>query len=268
MSEELIVIGVHSYEVAVIVWSNSLQVIFGINPLLEALKSQKEGIEKVVIAEGRGGAAIQKILNLAEKRVIPVEFREKSYLDRQTGYKYHQGVFGLCKNFDYASVDEVIANRHVDFINNLILILDGITDPQNLGSLIRAAHYFGANGVIIPEHRAAAVTATVAKASAGAIHYIPIAMVVNLSNTIEYLKERGFWIYGTDPASGRNVGSIDYNSHIGLVMGGEGKGMRPLIKKKCDLMLSIPALGKIESLNVSVAAGIILYEILRAWGRV
>jgi len=258
---------VHSYDVAVN-RSNNLQVIFGINPLLEVLRSQKEGIEKVVIAHGRGGAAIQKILNLTEKRLIPVEFRERSYLDRQAGHKFHQGVIGFCETLDYVSVDDVIVNRHVDFTNNLILILDGITDPQNLGSLIRAAHYFGANGVIIPEDRSAAVTATVVKASAGATHYIPIAMVVNLSNTIEYLKEKGFWIYGTYPASGRNVGLIDYNGHIGLVMGSEGKGMRPLIKKKCDFLLSIPAFGRIDSLNVSVAAGIILYEILRGWGKV
>lgn len=245
-----------------------MQVIFGINPLLEALKSQKEGIEKVVVAQGRGGAAIQKILNLAKQGVIPVEFREKSYLDRQAGHKFHQGVIGICENFAYVSVDEVIANRHVDFTNDLILVLDGITDPQNLGSLIRGAHCFGANGVIIPENRSAAVTATVVKASAGAVHHIPIATVVNLSNTIEYLKEKGFWIYGTDPVFGKNISTFDYKGHIGLVMGSEGKGMRPLIKKKCDFLLSIPTMGKIDSLNVSVAAGIILYRILRSWGKV
>jgi 23S rRNA (guanosine2251-2'-O)-methyltransferase len=245
-----------------------LQVIFGINPLLEALKSQKEGIEKIVIAQGRGGAAIQKILNLAKQRMIPVEFRERSYLDRQAGHKFHQGVAGLCENFAYVSVDDVIANHHVDFTNDLILILDGITDPQNLGSLIRAAHCFGANGVIIPENRSAAVTAAVVKASAGAAHHIPIATVVNLSNTIEYLKKKGFWIYGTDPVSGKNVSTFDYKGHIGLVMGSEGRGMRPLIKKKCDFLLSIPTMGKIDSLNVSVAAGIILYEILKSWGKV
>jgi 23S rRNA (guanosine2251-2'-O)-methyltransferase len=245
-----------------------LQVIFGINPLLEALKSQKEGIEKIVIAQGRGGAAIQKILNLAEQGVIPVELRERSYLDRQAGHKFHQGVAGLCENFAYVSVDDVIANRHVDFKNDLILILDGVTDPQNLGSLIRAAHCFGANGVIIPANRSVAVTASAAKASAGAAYHIPIAMVVNLSNTIEYLKEKGFWIYGTDPVSGKNVSTFDYKGHIGLVMGSEGRGMRPLIKKKCDFLLSIPTMGKIDSLNVSVAAGIILYEILKSWGKV
>jgi 23S rRNA (guanosine2251-2'-O)-methyltransferase len=245
-----------------------LQVIFGIHSLLEALKSQKEGIEKVIVAQGRGGAAVQKILNLAKQRVIPVEYRERSYLDRQAGHKFHQGVVGVCESFAYVSVDDVIANRHVDFTNDLILILDGITDTQNLGSLIRTAHCFGANGVIIPENRSAAVTASAAKASAGAAHHIPVAMVINLSNTIDYLKERGFWIYGTDPVSGKNVSIFDYRGHIGLVMGSEGKGMRPLIKRKCDFLLSISTVGKIDSLNVSVAAGIILYEMLRAWGKV
>jgi 23S rRNA (guanosine2251-2'-O)-methyltransferase len=245
-----------------------VQLIFGINPLLEALKSQNGGIKKIVIAQGRGGEAVQKILNLATQRGIPIEFRERGYLDRQAPQKVHQGVLGLCETFDYSSVDDIIANRRDDFKKNLILILDSITDPQNLGSLIRTAHCCGANGVIIPENRSASVTASVMKASAGAAHHIPVAVVVNLSDTLLYLKEKGFWIYGTDPVSGKYVSTLDYEGHIGLVMGSEGKGMRPLIKKKCDFLLSIPIMGKIDSLNVSVAAGIILYEILRAWGKV
>jgi 23S rRNA (guanosine2251-2'-O)-methyltransferase len=165
-------------------------------------------------------------------------------------------------------VDDIITNRHPDFKYNLILILDGITDPQNLGTLIRTAHCCGANGVIIPENRSASVTGTVIKASAGAANHTPIARVVNLSNAIDYLKEQGFWIYGTDPATGKDFGSFDYDGHIGLVMGSEGTGMRPLIRKKCDFRLLIPTKGKIDSLNVSVAAGIILYEILRTFGKV
>jgi len=245
-----------------------VQVIFGINPLLEALKSHNGRIRKIVIAKGRGGAIVQRIMNLAEQNDIPVEFRERGYLDRQAGQKIHQGVIGFQKTFKYVDVDDVIANRHVGFNSNLILILDGIMDPQNLGSLIRTAHCCGVNGVIIPENRSAAVTAAVVKASAGAVCHTPVAMVVNLSNTIDYLKEKGFWIYGTDPASGKKINSFDYKGDIGLVMGSEGRGIRPLIKKKCDFFLSIPVVGKIDSLNVSVAAGIILYEILRTWGQV
>ena len=245
-----------------------MQVIFGINPLLETLKSQDGRIKKIVVAESRGGEALQKIMNLAKQRGIPLEFRERSYLDRLTGQKFHQGVVGICETFDYVSVDDVIANRCADFRHNLILILDGIMDPQNLGSLIRTAHCFGANGVIIPGNRSATVTASVMKASAGAAHHMPVAMVVNLAQTIEYLKVKGFWIYGADPVSGEHVSTFDYKGHIGLVMGSEGRGIRPLIKKKCDFLLSIPIMGKIDSLNVSVAAGIILYEMVRSWEKV
>jgi 23S rRNA (guanosine2251-2'-O)-methyltransferase len=245
-----------------------MQVIFGINPLLEDLRSQAGRVSKIIVAEGRGGEAFQKVLNLAKQKGIHIEFKERSYLDRKAGQVSHQGVVGICEPFVYASVDDVIANRHPDFKYNLILILDGITDPQNLGTLIRTAHCCGANGVIIPENRAASLTGTVVKASAGAANHTSIARVVNLSNTIDYLKEQRFWIYGTDPASGKDFGSFDYDGHIGLVLGSEGTGMRPLIRKKCDFLLAIPTMGKIDSLNVSVAAGIILYEMLRTFGKV
>jgi 23S rRNA (guanosine2251-2'-O)-methyltransferase len=245
-----------------------VQLIFGINPLLEALKSRDLRIKKIVIAENRGGDALRKIVNLAKQRGIPLEFRERSTLDRLTHQKNHQGFVGICESFEYVSVDDVIANCSSGLKYNLILILDSIMDPQNLGSLIRTAHCFGANGVIIPENRSAAVTASVMKASAGAAHHLPVAMVVNISQTIEYLKEKDFWIYGADPVSGGHISVYNYENHVCLVMGSEGRGIRPLIKKKCDFLLSIPITGKVDSLNVSVAAGIILYEMLRAWGKV
>lgn len=245
-----------------------MQVIFGINPLLEDLKSQTGRVNKIIVAQGRGGEAFQKVLNLARQKGIDIEFRERSYLDKKAGQGSHQGIVGLCEPFVYASVDDVIANRHSHFKYNLILILDGITDPQNLGTLMRTAHCCGANGIIIPENRSASVTGTVIKTSAGAANHTSIARVVNLSNTIDYLKEQGFWIYGTDPVSGEDFSSFNYDGHIGLVLGSEGAGMRPLIRKKCDFLLAIPTIGKIDSLNVSVAAGIILYEMLRKFGKV
>jgi 23S rRNA (guanosine2251-2'-O)-methyltransferase len=245
-----------------------VQVIFGINPLLEDLRSQTGRVSKIVVAQGRGGEAVEKILSLAKQKGIHIEFRERSFLDRKAGQGSHQGIIGFCDPFAYATVADIITNRHPDFKYNLILILDGITDPQNLGTLIRTAHCCGANGVIIPENRSASVTGTVIKASAGAANHTPIARVVNLSNAIDYLKEQGFWIYGTDPAAGKDFGSFEYDGHIGLVMGSEGTGMRPLIRRKCDFRLSIPTKGKIDSLNVSVAAGIILYEILRTFRKV
>jgi 23S rRNA (guanosine2251-2'-O)-methyltransferase len=160
----------------------------------------------------------------------------------------------------------VIAHRHEKSKYDLVVLLDSVTDPQNLGSIIRTAHCCGANGVIIPENRAASVTASVAKASAGAFQYLPVAMVVNLVRTIEYLKERGFWIYGADAEAQSDIRTPDYERHIALVMGSEGRGIRPLIRKKCDFLISIPMRGQVASLNVSVAAGVILFEILRKWG--
>ena len=253
-----------------------MQIIYGINPVMEAFRHGSINIEKVVVAPGRGGEPLRKILNLAREKDIPVEFKDRTYIDRLAGNKSHQGIIGLCKAFSNASVDEVVAHRHESFKNDLILILDGITDPQNLGSLIRTAHCCGANGVIIPEKRAVSVTGTVMKASAGAAQYTPIAMVVNLFRTIEYLKKKGFWIYGAAahfnghdgawPSSyAKEICNHDFDGHIGLVMGSEGKGISPLIKKGCDFLVSIPLMGNVDSLNVSVAAGIIMYEILRKW---
>jgi 23S rRNA (guanosine2251-2'-O)-methyltransferase len=240
-----------------------VQMMYGVNPLLEVLKGHDRLLRKLIIAEGRGGESIRKIMDLARKTGIPVEFKRREHLDRQTGGKSHQGVIGFCEDFAYVSVDDVIVNRHRDFKHDLILILDGITDPQNLGSLIRTAHCFGVNGVIIPRDRSASITAAVMKASSGTAGYTPVAREVNLSNAIEYLKGKGFWIYGADTGDGRNTSAPDYRGHIAIVMGSEGKGIRPLIRKKCDFLLSIPMRGEIDSLNVSVAAGIILHEILR-----
>ncbi|MBM4272326.1 MAG: 23S rRNA (guanosine(2251)-2'-O)-methyltransferase RlmB [Deltaproteobacteria bacterium] len=242
-----------------------MEVIFGINPLIEALRRNDEKIRKIVIARGRGGDPVKRILSLAAQRGVPVEFEDKKFLDRKVDQKSHQGVIGYRGGFNYAGLDDIIANRHGDFDNSLVLILDGITDPQNLGSLIRTAHCYGANGVIIPERRSASVTAAVIKSSAGAVFYTPVAKVINVSDTIEYLKGRGFWIYGTDPEHGKNINDFEYNNHVCLIMGSEGKGMRPLIKQKCDFLVSIPMRGVIGSLNVSVAAGIILHEILKEW---
>lgn len=243
-----------------------VQVIYGINPLLEALKGNDRVIKTLVVAAGRGGEPVRKILNLAKIAGIPVEFKDRDYLDRQTGGRSHQGVIGFTDEFAYASVDDVIANRHSESKNDLILVLDGVTDPQNMGSLIRTAHCFGANGVIIPKDRSASVTSAVIKVSAGATGHTPVAMEVNLSHTIEYLKDKGFWIYGADAEKEQSMKTMDYRRRVVVVMGSEGKGIRPLIRKKCDFHISIPMKGKIDSLNVSVAAGIILYDIRRVWG--
>lgn len=243
-----------------------MQVIYGINPLQEICLSNPAMLERIVIAEGRGGEALRKILALASERGIPVEFTGREKVERLAPRRVHQGIVGLCREHAYATVDDLLANRHRESRYNLIIILDGITDPQNLGSIIRTAHCCGANGVIIPSDRAASVTASVVKSSAGAVYRIPTAMTVNLVRTIDYLKTKGFWIYGADAASEASFHAPDYDGHIGLVLGNEGRGIRPLIRKKCDFLISIPMRGEVASLNVSAAAGIILYEILRKWG--
>jgi 23S rRNA (guanosine2251-2'-O)-methyltransferase len=244
-----------------------MQVIYGINPLLEIFLSYPTMMEKIVVAEGRGGEAVRKIVKLALDRGIPVEFTGRDKVEKLAPRRVHQGIVGLCREYSYATVDDVLANRHKRSRYNLVIILDSITDPQNLGSIIRTAHCCGANGVIIPENRAASVTASVVKASAGAVYRMPTAMAVNLVRTIEYLKEKGFWIYGADAASEASFHASEYEGHIGLVLGNEGRGIRPLIRKKCDFLISIPMRGEVASLNVSVAAGVILYEIFRKWGK-
>jgi len=238
-----------------------VQLIYGVNPVLEGIKQSGDMIKEIIVASGRKGTAIEKILALASTKSIPVIFKEKPYLDKVAGGNSHQGIAALCDSFTYAEVDEIVDNRTET--RDIVLILDGVTDPQNLGAVIRTAHCLGVRGVIIPENRAVAVTSTVIKASAGAVHLIPVAREVNLSRTIEYLKERGFWIYGAEADSGKDLEEFDDAGPVVLVLGSEGKGLRPLIRKKCDFLLSIPMLGKVDSLNVSVAAGIILYEISR-----
>ncbi len=165
------------------------------------------------------------------------------------------------QSFVYADLDVLIKNRNKSFNFDLILILDSIMDPQNLGSIIRTAHCLGANGVVIPEDRAAPVTAAVIKLPPEAFRQIPVARVVNLAQTIDYLKDKGFWIFGADAHGGSNLREMDFNCPVVLVLGGEAKGIRPLVKKKCDFLLTIPMVGNFDSLNVSVAAGIIQYEI-------
>jgi 23S rRNA (guanosine2251-2'-O)-methyltransferase len=243
-----------------------VQVIYGINPLLEVFFSHPEMLEKVVVADRRGGNEVRKILKLAAEHGISVEFGGREQVEKLAPRQVHQGVAAICRAHAYATVDEVIAHRHEKSKYDLVVLLDSVTDPQNLGSIIRTAHCCGANGVIIPENRAASVTASVAKASAGAVQYLPTAMVVNLVRTIEYLKERGFWIYGADAVARMDIQAPDYEGNIALVMGSEGRGIRPLIRKKCDFLISIPMRGQVASLNVSVAAGVILFEILRKWG--
>jgi 23S rRNA (guanosine2251-2'-O)-methyltransferase len=241
-----------------------MEVIYGINPILEALRKEPCPLVEVSVARGGNDETLHAVLELAGARKIPVAFRDRRELDKLTGHGAHQGVAGFFRSFAYAELQQVIENRCPLFSGHLVLLLDEITDPRNLGALIRAAHCLGANGVLIPGNRAAAVTAVVIKASAGTALLTPVARVANLSRAMDDLKEQGFWIYGADARDGRPLGSVSYQGHVGLAMGAEGRGLRALIRKRCDFLLSVPMFGKVDSLNVSVAAGIILNDIVRS----
>ncbi len=236
------------------------EILYGINPVQEALRAGL-GLIRILLAEGRGGADAAELRGLAVQRGIPVETVERRVLDRICGHGRHQGVAAAAKPFVYAGLEEVLANRHPAAAEDLVLILDGILDPQNLGALIRTAHCFGANGVVIPARRASPVTAAAVKASAGAALHTPVAVEENLVRTVEVLKDRGFWVYGTDASASRSLEATELCGRIALVVGAEGKGIRPLLRSKCDVLVSIPMMGKFDSLNVSVATGILLYEI-------
>ena len=238
-----------------------MEIIYGINSIRDLLRQNKDGWEKIIIASGRGGSSVKEIIEIARTKKIPVEFCERKYLDKLAGTTENQGVIALGQPFVYADLDVLIKNRKPPSNFDLILILDSIMDPQNLGSIIRTAHCMGANGVVIPEDRSANVTAAVSKASAGSVQQIPVARVVNLSQTLDYLKNKGFWVFGAEAHGGKNIKDMDFNCSVVLVLGGEAKGIRPLVKKKCDFLITIPLAGNFDSLNVSVAAGIIQYEI-------
>jgi 23S rRNA (guanosine2251-2'-O)-methyltransferase len=244
-----------------------MEIIYGINPLAEALRMEPCRLVKIAVVNAKGMTkeTLHSILNLAGTKNIPVTFKEKREIDKLTGNGSHQGVVGFYPSFAYADLDQIMMNRHPASLYHLILLLDGITDPQNLGAMIRTAHCHGANGVMIPEHRTATVTAAVIKASAGAALLTPVVRVANLSRAMADLKKKGFWIYGADTHAGQTIHDVTYQGDIGLVMGSEGRGMRPLIRKQCDFLVSIPMRGKIDSLNVSVATGIILNDIVRKW---
>jgi 23S rRNA (guanosine2251-2'-O)-methyltransferase len=239
----------------------NMEAVYGINPVKVLLAQEASPLKKIMIADGRSGASVKEIVDGARQKKIPVEWKERQYLDELTGRTDHQGIVGLRDSFTYADLDDLLKNRNPHLSHDLILILDSILDPQNLGAIIRSAHCLGANGVIIPTDRAASVTPAVIKASAGSALQLPVARVTNLSQTIDYLKDKGFWIYGADAHGGKNIREQNFNGPVVLVLGSEAKGLRQLVKKKCDFLVTIPMAGSFDSYNVAVAAGIIQYEI-------
>lgn len=225
----------------------------GIHPVREALRAGRP-LERVLVARGAGGPRLQEIVELCRERGVPVRFEPRSVLDRLAPEAAHQGVVASASAARYADFDQVAAEAR------LLVGLDGVEDPHNLGAIARTACAAGAGGLILPDRRSAGLTETAAKAAAGALEHLPVVRVGNLNRAIEKLKERGFWIYGLDERGPHLYTAIDYAQPALLVLGGEGRGLRQLVAAKCDLLVRIPTVGPIPSLNVSVAAGIVLFE--------
>lgn len=236
--------------------------IVGRNPVLELLKSKRD-IDKIYILRGDLQGSIKKIIAMAKDRRIQVQEIGKERLDSMADGNLHQGVAALVSDFTYASIDDILARAESLGQSPFVLILDGIEDPYNLGAIIRTAEGAGVHGVIIPKRRAARVNATVYKASAGAVEHLLVADVTNISRALEELKEKGLWIYGADDQAPELYSKASLTGPIGLVIGNEGKGISRLVKEKCDVLLKIPMYGKVSSLNASVSAGLLVYEIVR-----
>jgi len=241
---------------------NQDELIAGKHPVLEALRSGRE-INKIWIAEGSQKSVSQSIMAEAKKQGIVVQFVDKRKLDSMAQGVAHQGVIAQAAAFAYVEVEELLEIAKSKGETPFLLLLDEIEDPHNLGSILRTAECTGVHGVVIPKRRAAGLTATVLKTSAGAAEHVPVARVTNLAQTIDKLKEAGVWVAGTDVSAKQDVYKTKFDMPLAIVIGNESKGMGRLIKEKCDFLVKLPMLGQLNSLNASVAAGVLMYEVVR-----
>ncbi len=239
-----------------------LQYVSGRNPVLEILKANKE-IDKLFILKGDLQGSINKIIGMAKDRNIVIQEVDKNKLDHLSEGRVHQGVVALITSYEYASVEDILQKAKEKNQDPFIIILDEIEDPHNLGAIIRTAECAGAHGIIIPKRRSASVNQTVYKSSAGAVEHILVAKVTNINASIEDLKKKGLWIYGADMHGTDFHFNTSLKGPIALVIGNEGKGLSKLTKEKCDVLVKIPMLGNITSLNASNAAAILIYERVR-----
>jgi 23S rRNA (guanosine2251-2'-O)-methyltransferase len=239
-----------------------LRIIEGRNPVIEALRSDAQ-IDTILINKEAAQGSLNKIFELAKAKNILIKNVDKALLDRLSENKRHQGVIAEAMEYEYKEIDDIFNYAKAKNEKPFIVILDEITDVHNLGSIIRSAECLGAHGVIIPKRRAAQINGVAAKSSAGAIEYLPVCRVTNISETLEVLKEKGLWIYGADMDGEKYIYEEKFDVPVGLVIGSEGSGIGRLVKEKCDILVKIPMKGKINSLNASNAASIIIYEIMK-----
>jgi 23S rRNA (guanosine2251-2'-O)-methyltransferase len=238
--------------------------IYGLLPVLEALRASSRRIERIVIAEGVRHQRLRRIIELASQAGITVQRQPRAVIDRLTGGANHQGVMAIVAAAEYADPDELLSQITAETV---FVLLDGVEDPHNLGAIIRTAECAGASAVIIPERRSAHITEAVVKTSAGAVEYLPVARVTNLARFIDALKQRWCRVIGLEASARLSYSEQDYSGAIALVFGGEGRGLRRLVAERCDALVSIPMRGHINSLNVSVAVGVVLFEAIRQRSR-
>lgn len=235
--------------------------IYGVHAVEEALAAEESIRRLYVAAERRRDPALRRLLAAAAQRELPVRFEDAGFFSRFP-YKAHQGVVALGAPFGYVTLDEILARRRG--AHALVVVLDHITDPHNLGAIIRTAEAVGADGLVIPERRAAGVNATVRKAAAGAASHLPVARVANVADTIRRLKKAHIWVAGAAAGAGAvPLTGADFDRDLALVIGAEGEGLAALVRRECDYLVSVPIVGQVESLNASVAAAVLLYEALR-----
>jgi 23S rRNA (guanosine2251-2'-O)-methyltransferase len=234
----------------------------GIHAVREALLAGRT-LQMVLVARGRHGERLEEIVRLARRQGVPVRFEDRVQLDRAAGTRDHQGVAAVVAARGAILLEDLLARKTGSCAPGPLVLLDGVEDPQNLGAIIRTALAAGAAGMVIPERRAAGLTESTARVSAGAIEHLPVARVTNLARAMVQLKEAGYWMVGLDERAERRHTDVDLTGSVALVLGGEGKGLHELVRERCDFLVSIPTAGPIRSLNVSVAAGIALFEMVR-----
>lgn len=235
--------------------------IVGRNAVMQALESGRT-IDSVTVAEGQRGGQAAKIIEICREKKIPVKYADSRKLDKLCGGAAHQGVAAFAAAHDYAELDDIFNLAQSRGESPFIVICDGLEDPHNLGAILRTAEAAGVHGVIIPKRNSVTLNYTVAKTSAGAIEYVPVVKVTNIAGTIDTLKDRGVWVFGAD-MDGTPWTELDFTGSVALVIGSEGRGLSKLVREKCDFIASLPMKGKINSLNASVAAGILMFEASR-----
>ncbi len=240
---------------------DNTDIIEGRNPVLEAFRSGKT-VDRLFVQEGLKDGAILTVLREAKKHAVRVNMVSKERLSQMSGTGNHQGVIARAAAFSYVEVEDILKAADEKGGEPFIILLDGIEDPHNFGAILRTANQAGAHGVIIPKNRSVSLTSAVARASAGAVNYVPVAKVANIGTVIDRLKQKGFWFVCAD-MKGTRMYDLDLTGPIGLVIGSEGNGVSRLVKEKCDMTAAVPMMGDIDSLNVSVACGILAYEIVR-----